>query len=135
MRFKTMMIAVTMALMAVTSFACSLEELHGLHEQRKTDPISGEWDATFYNEGNTNSFTLKLRLKLEGNKVTGTYESEHVGGGNISHGEWTANKIGFSIEISHGSGSLGVTGSLKDGKLVGDFDAGQMKGKWEAVKK
>ncbi len=27
------------------------------------------------------------------------------------------------------------TGLLKDGKLIGEFDAGQMKGKWEAQKK
>lgn len=138
MRLRTFGSLVFIAMMAVAALACHGHASAAWHSdapQRKADPISGEWDATFYSEGNTNTFNLKLRLKLDGNKVTGTYESEHVGGGSLSRGEWAANKIGFAIDMVHGSGSMGVTGVLKDGKLVGEFDAGQMKGKWEAEKK
>jgi len=34
---------------------------------------------------------LTLTLKLEGNKVTGSYESSHLGSGAISNGSWTVN--------------------------------------------
>lgn len=142
MRLRTFGILFLVAVMAVAVLACSAAAWHGESaaarhsgvSQRKADPISGEWDATFYSEGNSNSFALKLKFKLDGDKLTGTYESDHIGGGNISRGVWSANKIGFGIDSAHGSG-LGVTGTLKDGKLFGEFDAGQMKGKWEAQKR
>jgi len=134
MRLRTYRTLCLVALMAIAMLAGSAAAWPGESAQRKADPISGEWDSTFYSEGNSNSFTLKLKFKLDGDKLTGTYESDHIGGGNISRGVWAANKIGFGIDTVHGSG-LGVTGTLKDGKLVGEFDAGQMKGRWEAQKR
>lgn len=95
------------------------------------DPISGEWDATADAQGTSIPFTLKL--KLEGDKLTGTSESAQ-GPATLSKGTYSAGKISFSLET--GNGAIGMTGTVKDGKIVGDFDfAGQMTGKWEAKKK
>ncbi len=95
------------------------------------DPLSGEWDATADAAGTAIQFTLKM--KLEGDKVTGSTESAQ-GIVPLSKGTWTANKLSFSIETPNGS--IGMTAMVKDGKLIGDFDfAGQMTGKWEATKK
>lgn len=95
------------------------------------DPISGEWDATADAQGTSIPFTLKL--KLEGDKVTGTSDSPQ-GSAPLSKGTYSAGKISFSLDT--GNGAIGMTGTVKDGKIVGDFDfAGQMTGKWEAKKK
>jgi len=95
------------------------------------DPISGEWSASADAQGQSIPFTLKL--KLDGDKVTGTSESDQ-GSVPISKGTWTAGKLSFSLET--GQGSINLTAMVKDGKMVGEYDfAGQMTGKWEAKKK
>jgi hypothetical protein len=95
------------------------------------DPISGEWDATADAGGTSLPFTLKL--KLEGDKVTGSSDSSQ-GSAPLSKGSFSANKLSFSLDTPNGA--ISMTALLKDGKLVGDFDfAGQMTGKWEASKK
>lgn len=95
------------------------------------DPITGEWEATADAQGTSIPFTLKL--KLEGDKVTGTSDSAQ-GAAPLSKGTYTAGKISFSLDTPNGA--IGMTGMVKDGKIVGDFDfAGQMTGKWEAKKK
>ena len=95
------------------------------------DPISGDWDASADAQGTAIPFTLKL--KLEGDKVTGTSDSPQ-GSAPLSKGTYVAGKISFSLETPNGA--IGLTGMVKDGKIVGEFDfAGQMTGKWEAKKK
>jgi hypothetical protein len=95
------------------------------------DFVSGEWDGSADAQGTAIPFTLKL--KLEGDKVTGTSESAQ-GALPISKGTFTAGKLSFSLETPNGA--IGLTGVIKDGKIVGDYDfAGQMTGKWEATKK
>ena len=95
------------------------------------DPLSGDWDANADAQGTASPFTLKL--KLEGDKVTGSSESAQ-GAVPLSKGTWVANKLSFTLETPNGA--IGMTGTIKDGKLVGEFDfAGQMTGKWEATKK
>jgi len=95
------------------------------------DPVSGDWDATADAQGNTIPFTLKL--KLEGDKVTGSSDSPQ-GSAALSKGTYSAGKLSFSLDTPNGA--IGMTGMIKDGKIVGEFDfAGQMTGKWEATKK
>lgn len=95
------------------------------------DPLTGEWDASADAQGTAIPFTLKL--KLEGDKVSGSSESAQ-GSVPLSKGTWMANKLSFTMDTPNGS--IGMTGTIKDGKLVGEFDfAGQMTGKWEATKK
>ena len=95
------------------------------------DPLSGDWDAAADAQGT--SIPFKLTLKLEGDKVTGSSTSDQ-GTVPLSKGTWTANKLSFSLDTPNGA--IGMTATIKDGKLVGEFDfAGQMTGKWEASKK
>ena len=95
------------------------------------DAVSGEWDAAADAQGTSIQFTLKL--KLEGDKVTGSSESAQ-GSLPISKGSFVANKLTFSLDTPNGS--IVMNGMVKDGKIVGEFDfAGQMTGKWEAKKK
>jgi len=95
------------------------------------DPISGEWDASADAQGTAIPFTLKL--KLEGDKVTGTSDSAQ-GAAPLSKGTFAAGKLSFSLDTPNGA--IGFTGTLAGGKITGDFDfAGQMTGKWEAKKK
>ena len=95
------------------------------------DPISGVWDGTADVQGN--SIPITLRLKLDGETVTGETESPQ-GKTPITKGSFTANKL--SITLSTDMGPVVITGLLKDGKLVGDLDvASQVQGKWEAKKK
>jgi hypothetical protein len=96
------------------------------------DPLSGDWDASADAQGTAIPFTLKL--KLEGDKVTGSSESAR-GAVPLTKGTWTGNKLSFTIDVPD-TGSISMTAIIKDGKLVGDFDLmGQMTGKWEATKK
>jgi hypothetical protein len=126
MRLITFVILVVVAGTTVASAARSAGNL-----RPKADPISGEWDASFDAQGTAIPFTLKL--KLVGHEVTGTFESPHTGAGTISKGSWAGNKLSFTMVSPHAS--IAVTGILKDGKLIGEFSAEGMQGKWEAKKK
>src|SRR5687767_12337522 len=95
------------------------------------DPVTGDWDASADVGGQSLPFTMKL--KLEGDKVTGSTESAQ-GSVPISKGSFVGDKL--SITIDTPNGAVVLTGIIKDGKLTGDFDfAGQAQGKWEAKKK
>jgi hypothetical protein len=95
------------------------------------DDISGDWDAAADAQGQAFPFTLSL--KLEGEKVTGSSSSE-LGTSSISSGAWKEGKL--VIVLESGAGQIGLVATLQDGKLMGDYDyAGQMQGKWVAVKK
>jgi len=93
--------------------------------------ISGEWDAAADAQGQAFPFTLSL--KVDGEKVTGSSSSQ-LGTSEISTGTWKDGKL--SVILESGSGQIALIASIQDGKLVGDYDfAGQMQGKWVAVKK
>ena len=95
------------------------------------DEISGEWDAAADAQGQPFPFTLSL--KLDGEKVTGTSDSQ-LGHSTISTGVWKDGKLAVILESANGQ--VALTAALTDGKLVGDYDfAGQLSGKWVAVKR
>ena len=95
------------------------------------DPVTGEWDASADAQGTAIPFTMKL--KLEGDKVTGSTESAQ-GALPISNGTYVGDKLSFQLDTPNGP--IKMSGIIKDGKLTGDFDfAGQFQGKWEAKKK
>lgn len=66
-------------------------------------------------------------------KLTGTSESSHLGSGTLSDGSWVDGKLSFTMNGAHGS--IAVKGTLKDGQLTGEFDGGQFKGTWQAIRK
>jgi hypothetical protein len=95
------------------------------------DPISGDWDGSADAQGTEIPFTLKL--KLEGDKLTGSSDSAQ-GSATITKGTFAGGKLTFSMDTPNGA--IGFTGTLSGGKITGDFDfAGQMTGKWQAKKK
>jgi hypothetical protein len=128
MRFRTSLILVMFTLLTVAALASPISR--GQHKS-KADVISGEWDVVLTTEDDNRQLTLKL--KLAGNNVTGSFESSHLGNGAIQKGSWENNVLKISMETSHAP--LELTGTLKNSKLIGEWDAGHMQGKWEAKKK
>jgi hypothetical protein len=95
------------------------------------DEISGEWDAVADASGQ--AFPFILTLKLEGEKVTGSSASQ-LGNSNVSSGSWKAGKL--TVILDGGQGQIGLVATMVDGKLSGDYDyAGQLQGKWVAIRK
>ncbi len=105
----------------------------GTVELKKFDPdakddISGEWDAVADAQGQPIPFTLSL--KLDGDKVTGSSDSQ-LGHANIVSGSWKDGK--FSVMLD---GNVALVATMIEGKLSGDYDYnGQGSGKWVAVRK
>jgi hypothetical protein len=92
------------------------------------DEISGDWDAVADAQGQPFPFTLSL--KLDGDKVTGSSNSQ-LGVGNITTGTWKDGKLAVVLD-----GNITLVATMIEGKLSGDYDfAGQSSGKWVAVKK
>lgn len=92
------------------------------------DEISGDWDAVADAQGQPFPFTLSL--KLDGDKVTGSSDSQ-LGHGTITTGTWKEGKLAIVLD-----GNITLVATMIEGKLSGDYDfAGQSSGKWVAVKK
>lgn len=130
MRLRILASLIALTLMA--SACSSVAALHNKMMSHKSDPISGEWEVMFELQGTKVPGTFKL--KLDGDKVTGTAASEHTGEGTVNKGTWADHKISFTLDFS-AHDSIAVTGSLKDGKLAGEFRTEGMQGTWEAKKK
>lgn len=97
------------------------------------DPINltGEWEAVADAQGQP--FPFSLTLKIDGEKVTGSSSSQ-LGDSVISTGTWKDGQLNFQLEGSNGAVIMSAT--VIDGKLSGVFDyAGQLQGKWVAVKR
>jgi hypothetical protein len=93
--------------------------------------LAGEWDAVADAQGQAFPFTLVL--KVDGEKVTGSSSSQ-LGNSPISSGVWKEGKLVLVLDGS--SGAIGLVAGMVDGKLVGEYDfAGQLQGKWVAVRK
>lgn len=100
-------------------------------ESAAADALPGEWDAVADAQGQAFPFTLVL--KVDGEKVTGSSSSQ-LGNSQISSGLWKEGKL--TIVLDGSSGAIGLVAAMVDGKLVGEYDfAGQLQGKWVAVKK
>jgi hypothetical protein len=133
MHLRTSVILVALTLFAAASIASATMPWQPKPKQPKpkADAISGAWDAALVTDDNTRQLTLTL--KLESNKVTGSFESSHLGSGAINNGSWVNNKLTITLETNHAPVTL--TGALQNGKLAGEWDVGHMRGKWEAKKK
>lgn len=127
MQLRAFVISVVIALLAVQSSASSTVSWQA---NPKGDVISGEWAAVITRPNRNVPITFKL--KLEGDKVTGEYESSHLGNGTISNSSWVNNKLKITIQSSHGA--LVLTATLQNDNLAGEWEANQMQGKWEAKK-
>jgi len=95
------------------------------------DDISGDWDAVADAQGQP--FPFNLSLKLDGDKVTGSSSSQ-LGTSTISTGAWKDGKL--AVVLESGNGQIALVATMVEGKLSGDYDfAGQLQGKWVAIKR
>ena len=93
--------------------------------------LNGQWDAVA--DANGQPFPFVLTLKVDGENVTGGSSSQ-LGEAPIKTGKFKDGKL--SIELDGSNGPIVMNASVVDGKLSGEFDfAGQLSGKWVAVKK
>ena len=93
--------------------------------------LNGQWDAVA--DANGQPFPFVLTLKIDGENVTGSSSSQ-LGEATIKGGTWKDGKLAIQLEGSNGAIALSAT--VVEGKLSGEFDyAGQLQGKWVAVKK
>ena len=93
--------------------------------------LNGQWDAIADAQGQP--FPFLLTLKVDGENVTGSSSSQ-LGEATIKTGSWKDGKLLMEIEGQNGTISMSAT--IVEGKLSGQFDfAGQLQGKWVAVKK
>ncbi len=93
--------------------------------------LSGDWDAVADAEGQP--FPFSLTLKVDGEKVSGSSSSQ-LGESPISTGDWKDGKL--SLQLESPSGVISMSATVVEGRLTGEFDfAGQVQGKWVAVKK
>jgi hypothetical protein len=93
--------------------------------------LTGEWEAVA--DANGQPFPFALTLKVEGEKVSGSSSSQ-LGESQITSGSWKDGQLTFALEGQNGV--ITMTATVIDGKLSGAFDyAGQLQGKWVAVKK
>ena len=93
--------------------------------------LNGQWDAVA--DANGQPFPFSLVLKVEGETVTGSGSSQ-LGDSTVKTGSWKDGKLVFQLEGQNGVISMSAT--VIEGKLSGEFDyAGQLQGKWVAVKK
>src|SRR6266550_691547 len=103
-----------------------------LSEKMDSDPLSGEWDVSFY--VNAKTYPATFKLKLDDNKVTGTAYSEHTGAGTLRDGSWAENRFSFTLDFAKHE-SIAITGHLEGDKLVGEFTTEGFTAKWDAKKK
>ena len=144
MRSKTISLLTVLVLATVLLSACSAMARHHNaligHDPANrstaiadnTDPISGEWNVTFFVHDSKTPATFTL--KREGTAITGTAYSDHTGAGTIRDGKWTDGKLSFTLDFKKHE-SIAITGALKEGKLVGQFTTEGFTEKWEASRK
>lgn len=93
--------------------------------------LNGQWEAVA--DANGQPFPFSLDFKVDGENVTGSSSSQ-LGDSAITSGSWKNGKLVFQLEGQNGVVSLSAT--VVEGKLSGEFDfAGQLQGRWVAVKK
>ena len=84
-------------------------------------------------DANGQPFPFVLTLKIDGENVTGASSSQ-LGEASIKSGTWKDGKL--TLEVEGANGVVVMSAIVVEGKLSGEFDfAGQLSGKWVAVKK
>ncbi len=93
--------------------------------------LTGDWDAVA--DANGQPFPFVLVLKVEGETVTGSSSSQ-LGEATVKQGTWKDGTLAIQLEGTNGT--ITLTAKVVEGKLSGEYDyAGQLSGKWVAVRK
>ena len=95
------------------------------------DPISGRWAGKFDAMGQIVPFTMSL--KVEGDKVTGTLDSEHTGHGQAKDGVWKDGAFSMTMVFDKHE-SIAFTGKPTADGLAGEFKTEGFTAKWTAAK-
>ena len=94
-------------------------------------PISGRWDGKFDAMGQIVPFTMTL--KVDGDKVTGTLDSEHTGHGQAKDGVWKDGSLAMTMVFEKHE-SIAFTGKPIKDALEGEFKTEGFTAKWTATK-
>jgi len=134
---KWMLALLTLSFASLCACSAVAGHHHALVQELKAttqsdDPISGEWNVSFFVNGQTTPATFTF--KLDGKKVTGTAFSEHTGEGNVLDGLWENGKLSLTLDFKKHQ-SIALTGAMKEAKLVGQFSTEGFTANWEAAKK
>jgi hypothetical protein len=136
MRLNAFLILMVMTLATVGALeskqAAASQKSAEKSAEKSADRISGDWDVTFELQGM--KVPASFTFKLDGDKLTGTADSQHTGHGTLSDGTFADNKLSFTANFAAHE-SIAVTGTLKDDKLSGEFRTEGRQGTWEATKK
>ena len=98
------------------------------------DPISGNWTGLYLDDRIPASrANFEFTLKLSGNKITGELEGRN-GSQEISNGKYSAETGEVSFDVESDRFSRQFSGTLKDGKMTGEMDAGRFQMEFEAEK-
>lgn len=93
--------------------------------------LNGQWEAVA--DANGQPVPFLLTLKIDGETVTGNSSSQ-LGDATIKGGTWKDGRL--SLQLEGANGTIALSATVVEGKLSGEYDyAGQMQGKWVAVKK
>ncbi|HYL97589.1 MAG TPA: hypothetical protein VEZ90_01445 [Blastocatellia bacterium] len=98
----------------------------------ETGDISGDWSGSFDMQGSPMPVTLNLRV--DGERVTGTFESDPTGQGTLRNGRWVLGVLSFNIDFPNHD-PIAIVGRLSGGKLFGEFDIAGFDGTWQAKRK
>lgn len=100
--------------------------------QAQADPVSGDWNLSFFAGGMEVPGTLTM--KLEGTTVTGTVETEHTGKGTLVNGTFADGKLTARMDFASHE-SIEITATIKEGKLTGRYTTEGRTDQWSGVKK
>lgn len=93
--------------------------------------INGKWVVSFTIQGQT--VTGEMTFHAQGEKLTGTVETQHTGHGTIQDGKWANNRLTATCTFEKHE-SIALAGELKDDKLSGTFHTEGMEGVWQAMR-
>jgi hypothetical protein len=98
-------------------------------QTHRSDPLSGAWNVTFLVPGYPPT-PATFALAVDGERVTGTIQSDHTGPGKITEGVWKDGKLSFTAVFEKHE-AIAITGSIENGKLGGEFRTEGFVAKWE----
>lgn len=126
MKVRTSGIALVAVLIGLPGLAAQGSKAHA------PDPLPGTWNVTFMVPGYPPT-PATFEFKVDGEKVTGTIQSEHTGAGKVTEGLWKDGKLSFTAVFEKHE-SIALTGSIESGKLGGEFRTEGFVAKWEGTK-
>ena len=112
---------VVAAVSAATSLVVSAQE---------QPAIAGDWTVYFQAMGH--EVSGKLHLDVDGEKLSGTVETEHTGPGKLQDGKWSNNKLSTTLVFERHESILFEGERKDDGTLSGQYKTEGRTDTWRA---